>query len=398
MADDEIAARFAAIRDHLDERSRRLVLGAEARALGRGGVKRVAVATGAHPDTVARGLREVQDEPRRDRIRAAGAGRRPVTQTDPGLVAALENLLQAGSCGDPLRPLRWTTKSTRTLADELTAAGHKVSHDTVAALLGGLLGYSLQGSANTMAGRQNPDRDAQFQYINDRVAAHLAEGGQPVVSVHARRSERASAHASKAVCPDRDTASFAVDAVRRWWDTVGMAAHPDATRMMICADIGGSAGERLATWQRGLAVFADRAGLELTVTHMPIGTSKWEKADQRMFRHITTIGSGDHLTSHEAEIRMIFGPAARTGATARTSEAAPGEFGEHTGPTEIRFPSRQADAGADRRVRSHAFHGEWNYTVIPQKRPRSNLSYFLTDSSVTKGMHRSTQCHVCAEY
>ena len=316
---DRLAGRLAEIRPHLDERQWRLLLGAEARAIGRGGVKLVAKAAGASADTVSRGVRELESGIEPDgRVRRKGAGRPAVEEADPGLVPALDALVDPESRGDPESPLRWTTKSTSHLAGELAARGYAVTAVTVARLLK-QAGYSLQGNAKAVEGKQHPDRDAQFRYINAQVAA-FQSAGDPVISVDTKKKElvgnfaNGGAEWEPAGTPRKvnvhdfadkdlgkavpygvydvttntgwvnvgtgaDTGQFAVESIRRWWNTVGEPAYPDARRLLITADSGGSNGSRLRLWKTELARFAAGAGLEVTVLHLPPGTSKWNRIE-----------------------------------------------------------------------------------------------------------------------
>ena len=312
-----LAAKFEAIFPHLDERQRRLLMGAEARALGHGGIRAVARAAGVREATVSLGVDEVDSgaEPL-GRVRRPGGGRKRAADLDPGLLPALLALVEPQERGDPMSPLRWTTLSTRNLAAELARQGHKVSEGTVGALLR-QEGFSLQGNAKTVEGKQHPDRDAQFSYIGEQAREHLA-AGDPVVSVDARKKElagefknggrewrpkgrpaRVDAHdfpdrelgkaipygvydlAANAgwvnVGTDHDTAAFAVESIRRWWNGAGRDDYPRARRLLITADAGGSNGCRTRAWKAGLAVLAAETGLEITVCHLPPGTSKWNK-------------------------------------------------------------------------------------------------------------------------
>jgi transposase len=322
MADSALVAesvgrRYAVLRPHLDERQRRLLLGTEAAELGRGGVKAVAEATGAHPDTVARGKREVegQSEPQ-VRVRAPGGGRKKLTEIDPELVAQLKALVDPETRGDPMSLLVWTTKSTKKLAAALAERGHPVSDRTVARMLRAQ-GFSLQANTKVTEGRQHEDRDAQFRYLAEQVAAH-ALTGQPVISVDAKKKELVGAFKNggreyqpsgqpeqvnvhdfpdkelgKAipygiydvsantgwvtVGTDHDTSAFAVATLHNWWDTLGRSRYPAADRLLICADGGGSNGSRVRAWKIELAAFAADTGLHVTVCHLPPGTSKWNK-------------------------------------------------------------------------------------------------------------------------
>ncbi len=327
-AAETLGKRFAVMRPHLNEFQRRLWLGAEAAELGPGGVAVVAAATGVAADTVRRGRAEAgaAEFPATGRSRRAGGGRKLAEAHDGELVAALEALVDPVARGDPMSPLRWTSKSTRALARALTDGGHPVSDFVVRRLLH-QLGYSLQANAKTEEGGQHADRDAQFGYINDQAAAHMA-AGQPVVSVDAKKKEnvgnfknggrewrpggdpeRVNVHDFKdkelgkvtpygvydvaanagwvSVGTDHDTAAFAVQAIRTWWRNAGQPAYPAATRLLICADGGGSNGYRTRLWKTELAALAAETGLEITVCHLPPGTSKWNKIEHRLFSHIS---------------------------------------------------------------------------------------------------------------
>jgi transposase len=313
-----LAAVYDRVRAHLDERQRRLLLGAGAQVLGHGGIRAVAQAAGAREGTVARGLRELErGEALPGRVRRPGGGRKRADVLDPGLRSALLALVEPDMRGDPMSPLRWTTKSTRKLAEELTGQGHRVSADTVGDLLRDE-GFSLQGNAKTLEGTQHPDRDAQFRYINEQARAHR-DAGDPVISVDTKKKElvgqyknagrewapkgepvQVNTHdfldrqAGKAipygiydtaanagwvsVGTDHDTAAFAVASIRRWWQAQGQTSYPTATRLLITADAGGSNGYRTRAWKTELAALAAEAGLEITVCHLPPGTSKWNKS------------------------------------------------------------------------------------------------------------------------
>jgi hypothetical protein len=388
----------------LDERQRRLVLGAEAAELGRGGIKAVAVATGVHPDTVARGVRELEGGVERaGRVRAPGGGRKPATENDPGLGPALTALVDPQTRGDPESPLVWTTKSTRHLAEALTAAGHRVSDRTVARMLRGL-GFSLQANAKVTQGRRHADRDAQFGYLNAQVIEHLAAGA-PVLSVDTKKKElvgefhnggreyqptkspvKVNVHdfpdkeLGKAipygiydvsantgwvsVGADHDTAAFAVETLRRWWNGVGRHRYPDTDRLLICADGGGSHGYRVRAWKIEIARFAAETGLTITVCHLPPGTSKWNKIEHRLFSQITLNWRGRPLTSHQIIVDLIGATSTATGLTVRA------ELDTGTYPTGIRYTKAQVDALP---LTRHEFHGEWNYTVTapPSETPTS---------------------------
>jgi transposase len=393
-----LAAKFGTIFPHLDERQRRLLLGAEARALGRGGIRLVAQAAGVREATVSLGVGELEAgaEPL-GRVRRPGGGRKRAADTDPGLVAALLALVEPEELGDPESPLRWTVKSTRTLAAELTGQGHKVSADTVGDLLREH-GFSLQGNARTIEGKQHPDRDAQFRYINGQVTAFQA-AGDPVISVDTKKKELVGEFASPgrqwrpqgsparvrdhdfasdaagraipygiydlaadagwvSVGTDHDTAAFAVETVRRWWHARGRADYPAAERLLVTADAGGSNGYRTRAWKAGLAALALETGLAITVCHFPPGTSKWNKIEHRLFSHITMNWRGRPLTSHQVIVNSIAATTTATGLTVH-AEPGPGSY-----PPGARVTKAQAEALP---LTRHHWHGEWNYTLRPEQ-------------------------------
>ena len=353
--EESLAAKFPVLLPHLDERQRRLYLGSEARSLGHGGIEAVARAARVSRQMVAAGAAELEagGEPP-GRARRPGGGRKQLADTDPGLRPALLGLADPGSRGDPESPLRWTTKSTRNLARELTRQGHRCGPDTVAKLLKEEH-FSLQGNAKTAEGSRHPDRDAQFRYINAQARDHL-DAGQPVISVDAKKKEnvgnfknggrewrprgspeRVNVYDFKdkdlgkvtpygvydvaanagwvSVGTDHDTAAFAVQTIRIWWQKAGQPAYPGATRLLICADGGGSNGYRTRLWKTELAALAAETGLEITVCHFPPGTSKWNKIEHRLFSHISMNWRGRPLTSHEVIVQTIAATTTRTGLT-----------------------------------------------------------------------------------
>lgn len=429
----ELVDAFGLLLPHLDERQQRLVLGAAARVLGRGGIRTVAAAAGVAESTVSRGKRELVrgDEPA-GRVRAPGAGRKPLREADPALVPALLALVEPDQRGDPESPLLWTVKSTRNLAAELTRQGHRVGSDTVAALLKAA-GFSLQGTSRTTEGARHPDRDAQFHYINDQVKAYLADG-QPVISVDAKEKEtlgnyavigsewhragqpvEVRAHdfpekgAQKAVpygiydigadagwvsvgC-DGDTSAFAVATLRRWWNGEGRHRYPMASRLLITADAGGSNGYRVRSWKKELADFAYEMGLQVTVCHFPPGTSKWNKIEHRLFSQISINWRGRPLTSHEVVVSTIGATRTRTGLTVH-AEFDPGSY-----PTGLTVPGDVMDRLP---LTPHDWHGTWNYTLRsepiappPPTRPAEfgrfpagdKLPAWLRHPSLTPGFH-----------
>jgi hypothetical protein len=397
-SDEALAAKLAEIRPFLDERQWRLVLGAEARARGRGGIKLVAAAAGVDPDTVGRGARELERGVVPDgRVRGKGAGRPPVTEVHPGVLPALRELVDPATRGDPESPLRWTTKSTTKLADELTGAGHPVSSDTVGRLLKAD-GYSLQANVKTVEGKQHPDRDGQFRHINEQVVAFQA-AGDPVASVDCKKKElvgayrnggrewapagepeRVNVHDFKgelgkavpygvydvganagwvSVGTDGDTAQFAVESIRRWWTTIGRQTYPRARRLLLTADSGGSNGARLRLWKAELAKLAAQTGLEISVCHLPPGTSKWNRIEHRLFSQISMNWRGRPLTSHEVIVEAIAATTTRTGLTVH-AELDTGSY-----PTGIKVSDKEMKELEATVITRHAFHPEWNYTICP---------------------------------
>jgi hypothetical protein len=396
--EDRFVGMLAEVRPHLNELQWRLLLGAHARSLGRGGIKRVADLTGVHPDTVGRGAREMEGGVEPDgRVRRAGAGRPRVEAGDPGVVPALKALVDPETRGDPESALRWTTKSASNLSQALTQAGHVVSPDTVERLLKAE-GYSLQGNAKTVEGKQHPDRDGQFRHINALVAAFQA-AGDPVVSVDTKKKElvgnyknggkelqpkgrpqRVDVHDFKGelgravpygvydmtantgwvnVGTDADTGQFAVESIRRWWQKIGKATYPGARRLLITADSGGSNGSRLRLWKAELAKLATELDLQISVSHLPPGTSKWNRIEHRLFAQISMNWRGRPLTSHEVIIETISATTTRTGLKVRA------ELDTGTYQKGITISDKQMQELERHSIRRDAFHGEWNYTLLP---------------------------------
>lgn len=395
----QLAARLDALLPHLNERQRRLLLGVEARLLGHGGIRAVALVAEVSETTVRRGMSELGAGAVAlpvGRIRQAGGGRSRVEERDPGLVPALLGLVEPDERGDPCSPLRWTTKSLRNLAAELGRQGRTVSAMTVRRLLKAN-GFSLQGTAKTLEGAQHPDRDAQFRYLNDQVKDHQA-AGQPVISVDAKKKEQVGLlpmagrqwrpsgepiqvedHSFFAgprvdtVIPygiydmttntgwvnvglDHDVAAFAVASIRAWWHARGRLDYPHATRLLITADAGGSNSYRYRLWKAELAAFAAETGLTVTVCHFPPGTSKWNKIEHRLFSHITTNWRGRPLTSHEVVLNTI---AATTTQTGLRVEAV---LDHGTYPTGVAVSRDQLQALP---ITPHSEHGQWNYSIAP---------------------------------
>jgi hypothetical protein len=394
-----IAERFAAISPHLNERQRRLWVGAEARVLGHGGVSLVARATGVSRPTVYKALAELEEPSTLDgRVRRPGGGRKRLQDLDPGLAAALDALVDPDSRGDPMSPLRWTCKSTGQLALALTRGGHPVSADVVGSMLRDA-GYSLQANIKTREGGQHPDRDAQFNYLNEQVRA-FRDTGRPVVSVDAKKKELVGEYKNggrewqpkgepvavkvhdfmdpvllgKAipygiydlarnvgwinVGQDHETATFAVESLRRWWHGDGALAYPDAGELLVCADCGGSNGYRVRLWKHELGRFANETGLSITVCHLPPGTSKWNKIEHRLFSHISMNWRGRPLTSHEVIVDLIGATTTRQGLRVH-AERDVGSYPKGVDVTDAELAALP--------LRPHAFHGEWNYTIAPQR-------------------------------
>ena len=395
---DQLEQRFEVLLPHLNERQKRLALGTEARLIGHGGVRAVAQAAGVSSTTVRSGVAELEagGEPLPvGRARRDGGGRKRASAQDPDLVAALLRLVEPQERGDPMSPLRWTTKSLRHLAVELTGQGHPVSAPTVGRLLKEN-GFSLQGTSKTLEGSQHPDRDAQFRYINDQVEAHQ-EAGDPVVSVDTKKKEQLgqlpaagrewrprgqpvqvedhsffSAGPDVAVAVpygiydlsadsgwvnvgvDHDTSAFAVASIRRWWQSRGTQDYPHARRLLITADAGGSNSYRYRLWKAELAGLAAETGLRITVCHFPPGTSKWNKIEHRLFSQITMNWRGRPLTSHEVVVATIAATRTRTGMQVRA------ELDTNTYPLGIAVTREQFQALP---IQAHAQHGAWNYTI-----------------------------------
>ena len=396
-----IREKFEALRPLLNERTRRLWAAAEARALGRGGIACVVRATGLAPGTVRRGLRELQgglagQEPGdRARVRRRGGGRKRLTERDPGLVAALERLLEPVTLGNPMVPLRWTCRSAAHLAAEMTAAGRKISERTVNRMLHDL-GYSLQSNRKTLERKQHPDRDAQFRHLTRRVRA-FQRMGQPVVSVDAKKKELIGCYRNAgrewrakgrpepvhvhylpdnalekaipygvyditanagwvSVGADHDTARFAVQTLRRWWQEIGGVAYPGARRLLVTADGGGSSSSRSRLWKLELQELADDLGLLVSVCHFPPGTSKWSKIEHRMFCHITQTWRGRLLVRREVVVNLI-------GATTTQGLAVRSALDERAHPLGRKVTDSEI---ASLSIKRDRFHGEWNYHLSPR--------------------------------
>ena len=398
-----LARFFDVVLPHMNERQRRVVAGAAAEMLGRGGKTAVATASGMSRNTVIKAEAEVATgiEPS-IRLRPAGGGDKPLTDKQPGLLEALDELVHPETRGNPMSLLRWTSKSSTKLAEDLVRQGFEVSSRTVLRLLH-RLGYSLQANAKVTEGRQHPDRDAQFRYLND-MAQGFIDDDQPAISVDTKKKEligdyanggaewaprgeptrvgvhdfadRALGEFAKAipygiydlsndegwvsVGDVADTAEFAVESVRRWWKAMGQARFPDADRLLITADAGGSNGYRLRAWKVELARLAAETGLRITVCHYPPGTSKWNRIEHRMFSFITMNWRGRPLTSLRTIIELISATATSTGLTIQAA------YDPNWYPTGVKITAAQLAAVP---LDPHDFHGEWNYTINAQSVP-----------------------------
>ena len=401
MGDEEaIRRRFELLDPHLDERTRRLTAAAEAEAIGFGGVAMVARATGFSRLTIRRGIKELKAVPglrsEGRRIRRPGGGRKRTVDTDLTLRADLEKLVQPTERGEPESPLRWTCKSVRRLAEELKRMGHQTSHRMVAEMLHEM-GYSLQANSKTLEGVSHPDRDAQFEHINRQAQEHFATA-DPVISVDTKKKElvgdfknggrelRPEGQPEKvrvhdfvipelgraipygvydlatnsgwvSVGVDHDTSTFAVEAVRRWWKSMGSERYPQAQRLLITADGGGSNGSRARLWKVELQKLADEIGMPITVSHFPPGTSKWNKIEHRLFSFISQNWRGKPLISHEVIVNLIAATTTSTGLKVRAElDTAAYPVGQKVSEQEIAAVNLYRDS----------FHGEWNYTISPR--------------------------------
>jgi len=401
MEAESAGRRFALLGWALDERLRRLFAAAEAKELGRGGVTAVAAATGVSRRAIHVGLKELAaqsqaPQERPHRVRRPGAGRKRLTELDPTLLADLERLIDPLTRGDPQSALRWTCKSLRSLSEELRAQGHRVSHTVVGELLHGM-GYSLQANVKTLEGSGHPDRNAQFEHIYREVERRLGEG-QPVISVDTKKKELIGPYKNSGrtwrakglpeevkvhdfidpelgrvnpygvydlaanegwVCvgTDNDTAAFAVQTIRRWWEALGRPTYGGARELLITADGGGSNGRRVRLWKTELQRLADETGLAIRVCHFPPGTSKWNKIEHRLFSFISMNWRGQPLISHEVMINLIASTRTRSGLQVHA------ELDTASYPKGLKVTD--AELAAVNLTRD-SFHGEWNYTIRPR--------------------------------
>jgi len=394
---DAIRARYEQMAPFLDERGRRLFVAGEALSLGHGGVTAVAAATGMARSTINRGIADLKagHDDLDGAIRRPGGGRKRAVETQPGLLAALEALIEDAIRGDPETPLRWVSRSQRNIAEALRRQGFKVSQKLVGRLLRDLK-YSCQANRKTREGSSHPDRDAQFEYINATVKAAIT-AGEPAISVDTKKKELVGdfknpgrelrprgdpepvrVHDFKIpelgkVAPygvydiaanqgwvnvgiDADTAAFAVESIRCWWERLGRARYPEASRLVITADCGGSNGARVRLWKRELQRFANETGLAVTVAHLPPGTSKWNRIEHRLFAYISQNWRGKPLVSHQVIIQLIGATTTNTGLTV-TCDIDASRY-----PKGIKVSDAEMDAI---NIERHTFHGDWNYTIKP---------------------------------
>jgi transposase len=396
--EEEIKRRYERIAGELNERTRRLFAANEAMAIGWGGISVVSRATGLARQVISDGIKELQEEQRagEGRIRRIGGGRKSTVSKDPRLREDLERLVEPVTRGDPESPLRWTSKSVRKLAKELQQMGHQVSHELVSELLHGL-GYSLQANRKTREGGTHPDRDAQFEHLNAQAGAFLA-AGEPVVSVDAKKKELVGdfKNAGREWRPqgdpeqvqvydfplpglgratpygvydlgrntgwvnvgiDHNTAAFAVESIRRWWNEVGRQQYPEAKRLLISADGGGSNGSRVRLWKWEVQQLADETGLSITVCHLPPGTSKWNKIEHRLFAWISQNWRGKPLISYAVILKLIAATTTEAGLTVQC------QLDTNRYPAGRKLSDEEM---ATLSIQPDSFHGEWNYTILPR--------------------------------
>jgi hypothetical protein len=400
----DIQRRFRTLAPFLDERMRRLVAASESKAIGYGGVSVVARATGVSRRAITEGMKELKEPKKRKvrleetRIRRRGAGRKRTVDKDSSLLEDLDRLVDPVTRGDPESPLRWTCKSVRRLAEELQHEGHAVSYQTVAELLHAL-DYSLQANQKTLEGNQHADRDEQFEYINRKAQRYLKQG-EPVISVDTKKKELVGDFKNAGrewelksqpeevrvhdfeirepdqgkVAPygvydlgrnvgwvsvgvDHDTAAFAVESIRRWWRWMGTRSYPQAKRLLITADSGGSNGARVRLWKWELQKLADEIGLEISVCHFPPGTSKWNKIEHRLFSFISQNWRGKPLISHEVIINLIAATTTATGLAVKS------KLDTNAYPAGLKVSDQQM---AELQLKRDKFQGDWNYSLLPR--------------------------------
>lgn len=398
MVDIEmIAKRYKKIKPRLDERTCRLWAGTESSTIGFGGIATVSKATGLSRNTIVRGQRELEDAEsmKFKGVRKSGGGRKKATDKDPKLEGDLLELLEPVTRGDPESPLLWTCKSLRNLSSELKKQGHFVSYRVIGEILDEM-GYSLQANRKTLEGSNNEDRDEQFNHINQQVIKFQKEN-QPVISVDTKKKELVgnfknngkewkpkgrpdeveiydfpSQSVGKAipygiydigknlgwvsVGIDHDTSTFAVESIRRWWYSMGQQIYPDAVKLLVTADGGGSNGSRVRLWKTEIQKFANETNMEISICHFPPGTSKWNKIEHRLFSHITQNWRGKPLISHEVIVNLIANTTTRTGLKVKC------ELDTNKYQKGTKISDKQL---AEVNIKREEFHGEWNYAIYP---------------------------------
>lgn len=403
---DDVQCKYAVLGSHLNEQARRLWAATEAISYGRGGISLVCQATGISNATVIKGIKEIRNSSTHasGRIRQTGGGRKKVTKTKRGLRKALISLVEPTAKGDPIKPLQWTSKSTRNLANALEKQDYDVSHATIGTMLNGL-GYSLQVNKKTLERASHIDRDAQFSYINDSIM-NLQKRMQPTLSVDTKKKENIGNYKNngKEFCekgkptkvethdfPDKrlgkvvpygvydigrnkgwvsvgissDTAEFAVNTIRTWWYKMGCECYPYATELLITADCGGSNGYRVKLWKYELQQLADELKLEIHIRHFPPGTSKWNKIEHKLFSYISKNWRGQPLLTRETVVNLIANTSTHKGLKIRAVlDENEYEAGRKISESEL--------AGLN--LRRDNFHPEWNYTIIPRSRSNPELT------------------------
>jgi transposase len=403
QAEAKIKQRYEAVKETLTERARRLFVASEALTYGYGGIIAASRATGMAPSAIGRGIKEVQAMEEGwtppwgvERSRRPGGGRKKATEKDPTLLPDLKKLVESTTRGDPESPLLWTLRSQRNLVKALKKQGHKVSMKTLAKLLKEL-GYSLQANRKRLEGTQHPDRNAQFEHINETVRQQL-QAGEPAISVDTKKKELVGPYKNSgrelrpkgdpetvnvhdfvdpklgratpygvydlseneawvSVGISHDTGEFAVQTIRTWWHEMGKDLYPKATSLLITADGGGSNGYRLRLWKVELQKLADELGISITVCHLPPGTSKWNKIEHRLFSFITRNWRGKPLVTHQVIVELISATTTKTGLTVRS------RLDERSYAKGRRVSDKEL---ARVNLEPHPFHGEWNYTIHPE--------------------------------
>lgn len=396
--DGKLKEKLSVLLPLLNEKQRRLLVGAEAIALGYGGIKTLSVITGMSTNTITRGVREIKNgDCDVSRIRNKGSGRKKLTTKFPQIKNCIESIIEPDTRGDPESPLRWTCKSVRNISNFLGKQGYSVSRQSVARILH-KMEYSLQGNRKTKEGEDHPDRDKQFRFINRTCKRFLSEGN-PVISVDTKKKELVGEYKNEGrewhkkdnaikvnghdfpdpkvpkaipygiydvgddsgwvnVGVTADTAEFAVSSIRHWWQYVGRRRYCDATKILICADAGGSNGYRLRLWKKELQRFADTRDIEISVCHFPPGTSKWNKIEHKLFSFISINWRGKPLTTYQVIINLIASTTTRSGLTVKARL----DKKVYTKAKKVADRTMK-----DLRLVKNNFHGEWNYTIKPRK-------------------------------